>query len=132
MLKKQVSNFCKVGAGASFLYMGSSKSVSTLHFKAPYNPRNLLQVDDLENKIIGDNYYSLKSRADHLEDVKKNPDYDLLVIGGGATGPGWHLTGPAEGLGFLLLILMILHQAPVPSLASFFMGGFDTWGRYSK
>jgi NADPH-dependent 2,4-dienoyl-CoA reductase/sulfur reductase-like enzyme len=103
MLQKQVSNMCKVGAGASFLYMGSNKSVSTLHFKAPHNPRNLLQVDDLENKIKGDNYYSLKSRADHLEDVKNNPNYDFLVIGGGATGAGVAFDASSRGLRVLVV-----------------------------
>lgn len=103
MIKKLLGNICKVGAGASVLWIGLGKSVGVLHFKAPHNPRNLLQVDDLENKIKGDNYYSLKSRADHLEDVTKNPDYDLLVIGGGATGAGVAFDASCRGLRVLVV-----------------------------
>jgi len=63
----------------------------------------LLRVDDIDNKVIQQNYYNLKTREEHLQALKENPNYDILIIGGGATGAGIALDASTRGLRVLVV-----------------------------
>jgi glycerol-3-phosphate dehydrogenase len=45
----------------------------------------------------------LKSRAEHLTEIKGNPSYDVIVIGGGCNGAGVALDASSRGLKTLLI-----------------------------
>jgi glycerol-3-phosphate dehydrogenase len=46
---------------------------------------------------------NFKSRTEHLGEVQSNPNYDLVVIGGGCNGSGVLLDGSARGFRTLLI-----------------------------
>ena len=45
----------------------------------------------------------LKSRSQHLEEIKQNTDYDIVIIGGGCNGAGVALDASSRGLKTLLI-----------------------------
>lgn len=81
-------------------------------FYISYRPRNVPGADTLAPKppkrdengvIIPPTFPSIKSRADQIADLKRDSTdsstiYDLLVIGGGATGTGIALDAATRGL----------------------------------
>lgn len=44
-----------------------------------------------------------KSRQEHLAEIDSNPQYDVVVIGGGCNGTGVLLDGASRGLRSLLI-----------------------------
>lgn len=67
-----------------------------------------LSLQDEANKIPkGDvpkePYYHMKTRDEHLSEVTKDPNYDLLIIGGGCVGAGAALDGASRGLKCLVI-----------------------------
>lgn len=59
----------------------------------------------LFESTLGDPDFDLtfKSRGEHLEEAKSTPEYDLLVIGGGATGSSVTLGAANAGLKTLMV-----------------------------
>lgn len=45
----------------------------------------------------------LKSRSEHLREIKESPEYDIVVIGGGCNGAGVALDASSRGLKTLLI-----------------------------
>lgn len=85
-------------AGASVLYIS-------------YRPRNIPGSEApavpppsyREGKLVPPSFPAIKSRLEQIEDLKRssggdNNEYDLLVIGGGATGSGIALDAVTRGL----------------------------------
>lgn len=84
-----------VAATGAYAY---NKSITV---KAPPLPTPELKRD-AKNHIIPPSFPAAKSRADQLADLRRSPsdgeEYDLLVIGGGATGTGIALDAVTRGL----------------------------------
>lgn len=85
-------------AGASVLYIS-------------YRPRNIPGSEApavpppsyREGKLVPPSFPAIKSRLEQIEDLKRssggdNNEYDLLVIGGGATGSGIAVDAVTRGL----------------------------------
>lgn len=47
--------------------------------------------------------FKFKTRAEHLAEVEKTEEYDLVVIGGGASGAGTAINAAREGLKTLVI-----------------------------
>lgn len=47
--------------------------------------------------------FRFKTRAEHLAEVEKTAEYDLVIIGGGASGAGTAINAAREGLKTLVI-----------------------------
>jgi len=97
--------------GAAGLFLGgwgllSLQSGDNLVTMATVDPRNLGQSErkiDFEFINAKRAKMQLKSRADHIKEIEDNPEYDVVIIGGGCTGGGVVLNTSAAGLRTLLI-----------------------------
>jgi len=86
-----------VAAGSAFYLIQSRRA----NARVSYQPAAPLQRDG-SGRIIPPTFPQTKSRLDHLAELQKHSTasdpYDLLVIGGGATGTGIALDAATRGL----------------------------------
>lgn len=92
----------------SFLF--SSVSATLLSFSALHlyqAQKNNIVVESAVAALTDDRglkaKFSFKTREQHIEEVETNPDFDVVIIGGGATGAGAVLDGAFKGLRCLLV-----------------------------
>ena len=84
-------------------------AMQKLNTSAQFSVQDLYQQDKLgrfsrfDRNNTSANRYDLKTRQDHLKDIKENNEYDILIIGGGATGAGCALTAANSGVRTLLV-----------------------------
>lgn len=97
LVKPLLYTSAAAAAGAGVLYIS-------------YRPRNIPGLEApavpppgyREGKLIPPSFPVIKSRLEQIEELKRHSsndnDYDLLVIGGGATGSGIALDAATRGL----------------------------------
>ncbi|KAL3469994.1 FAD dependent oxidoreductase-domain-containing protein [Aspergillus californicus] len=93
------------------LYAGAAATVGAGALYISYRPRNIpgLEAPAVpppgyhEGKLVPPSFPKIKSRLEQIQDLQKSSsgedsEYDLLVIGGGATGSGIALDAATRGL----------------------------------
>lgn len=93
------------------LYTSAAATVGAGAFYFSYRPRNIpgLEAPAVpppgyhEGKLVPPSFPKIKSRLEQIQDLKRSSSgdaevYDLLVIGGGATGSGIALDAATRGL----------------------------------
>ena len=55
------------------------------------------------NELYQEQPVIFKTREQHIEEIKSNPNYDILVIGGGASGAGVAIDASTRGLRTLVI-----------------------------
>ncbi|OQE06624.1 hypothetical protein PENVUL_c017G02786 [Penicillium vulpinum] len=96
LLRPLLYTSAAAAAGAGVLYIS-------------YRPRNIPGLEApavpppgyREGKLVPPSFPSIKSRLEQIQDLKRSNDeeeYDLLIIGGGATGAGIALDAATRGL----------------------------------
>ncbi|KAG0152764.1 hypothetical protein PDIDSM_2569 [Penicillium digitatum] len=96
LLRPLLYTSAAAAAGAGVLYIS-------------YRPRNIPGLEapavpppgHREGKLVPPSFPSIKSRLEQIQDLKRSNDeeeYDLLIIGGGATGAGIALDAATRGL----------------------------------
>lgn len=103
MLINRLAMSTKLSFGGILTYGILKNSERYLSFSSYKTATTNLNIDDLNNKLQSHNYYNLKTREEHLIEIKNTSEYDLIVIGGGATGAGVALDSSRKGLKTLVI-----------------------------
>lgn len=97
-LRKPLIGFAAVATGGAVYY--AARPAKPNPFETPMVP---VKRDD-KGKIMPPSFQSLKTRAENLADLRRHgadetsDEYDLLIVGGGATGTGIALDAITRGL----------------------------------
>lgn len=67
----------------------------------------LLRVKAAEKALQQRPHKPLLTRAQQLKDLKETPEFDILVIGGGATGSGVALDAVSRGMKISFFFLIV-------------------------
>lgn len=106
------SRFARSRFAKPLLYTSFGAAVGAGVIYISYRPRNIPGLEApavpppgyREGKLIPPSFPHIKSRLEQIEDLKRSGgddkanEYDLLVIGGGATGSGIALDAATRGL----------------------------------
>lgn len=86
-------------------YYTSTKNKLTRNYslKDIAQDQQLLRMSDFDENNPSENRYGLKNREEHKEDIMNDNEYDVLIVGGGATGAGSVLSAANSGLRALLI-----------------------------
>ena len=106
------SRFARSRLAKPLLYTSAAAAAGAGVLYISYRPRNIPGLEApavpppgyREGKLIPPSFPHIKTRLEQIEDLKrsgggdKENEYDLLVIGGGATGSGIALDAATRGL----------------------------------
>ena len=92
------------GAGVTgFIFHQMQIQAKFSSMKQLVDQDKLARYSRFETNNTSSNRFKLKNRDDHIKDITENNEYDILIIGGGATGAGCALSAANAGVRTLLV-----------------------------
>lgn len=87
---KKAGKYLLIGTGVGLVSFGSYNAYLKLEYQ-----HNWSKAEDARQKVA---HPKIKTRLEEVQELKKRKEYDLIIIGGGATGAGIAVDAASRGL----------------------------------
>ena len=88
---------------------------------------NKLNMSTFNKTLIDNTLFKPKTRNEHLKDINETENFDVLIIGGGATGVGTLLNCSRKGLRTLMIEKNDFGSATSTKSSKLLHGGLRYW-----